>query len=263
VTAAGSRWWRWPWRGVAGGSGGDVGGCCGACPIPRRRDRRAPRPPGRARGPTTSAGGTERCATHVSLSVRTTTGSRIADVAPSYCIHRTAGRYPLFSITVTRSSASPTRYYYHIVSLFSSVRVLDLVSPFDPVVVDFIAGDIWGTVEPFDTITAVCVVRPFHRYRFTVNDVPRTVPTRADKSLRHRGETIHQKLNHFWARVSHLFTLLYALPRVIPHPAKCFRKSRKSHSTDFWFSGDDDTDLVCIRHYIRTENPSSSHFHNT
>lgn len=131
---------------AAGGSGGDVGGCCGACPVSRRRDRRAPRPPGRARGLSTSAGGTERCATHVSLSVRTTTGSRIADVAPS----RTA--LPAGISSSASQSPPPQAFTYthqlvrhNIITLFSSVRVFGSRDcPFDPVVDDFcFAGHIY------------------------------------------------------------------------------------------------------------------------
>ncbi|KAL5233296.1 hypothetical protein ACI65C_000706 [Semiaphis heraclei] len=161
-------------RRAAGGSGGDVGGCCGACPVSRRRDRRAPRPPGRARGLSTSAGGTERCATHVSLSVRTTTGSRIADVAPS----RTA--LPA-GIRSSASQSTPLHrlligYYYFI--LFRS-RIGSRECPFDSVVVDSFAGyirsrralryDRRGLRRPEGK-------GPFHRYRVTVNDIPAPCP---------------------------------------------------------------------------------------
>jgi len=174
---------------VAAGGGGDVGGCCGACPVSRRRDRRAPRPPGRARGLSTSADGTERCATHASLSVRTTTGSRIADVArrTTYTalpagIRSSASQSP--AAAFTQPARPLTQYNIYYVLLISAVRVLHLASPVDPldpvdpVIFDFFAGDSGRRVLRYTTGPRRPEGEgPFLRYCVTGNDVPRTVPT--------------------------------------------------------------------------------------
>jgi len=163
------------------------------------------------------SGGTERCATHASLSVLTTTGSRIADVARRTHIRRTihTEQSPLVSVIVARRNGvhsprprrrPPTRY--NIVFFLPFAIVLDLASPVDPVAAA--VSTLSGTREPANPSrharSASSRRKTFPRNgrycKSVIVALPATaflriVPTGAHTPLRRGGKTIHQKLNRF------------------------------------------------------------------